>query len=212
MTTMTTVISDTKRCTKCGIEKLLTEFSVHPHSKDGRHSYCKACQAAYMQQYRQEHHQELREHHRQYDQEHRDERAAHDRQYHKEHPEECQEYHRQCYKEHREEYREHHQQYYQEHPEVLVAARRRRRALEYSADGSYTTEEFTVLCEYMDWRCTYCGCELTAETVTEDHMIPLSRGGSNYIDNITPACKSCNSKKRNKTVEEYLEYLGRGTR
>jgi len=98
-------------------------------------------------------------------------------------------------------------QYSQERPEVYRAARRRYRAYELDAEGEYTIEEFVDLCEYMGWQCTYCGCELTAETVTADHMIPLSRCGSDYIDNITPACKSCNSSKRDKTVDEFVAYL-----
>jgi len=185
----------TKRCTKCDIEKLLAEFHLQPANKDGHDSRCKACHAAYNRQYYQEHREEYQEHMQQYNREHREERAVHDRQYHEKHREERQEYMR---------------QYYQEHPEVYRAAFRQYRARKLNAEGEYTAEEFIALCEYMDWRCTYCGCELTAETVTADHMIPLSRGGSDYIDNITPACKLCNVSKRNKTVEEFIVYMKGG--
>jgi hypothetical protein len=37
----------TKKCTKCGIEKPLTEFSKDKNRKDGRRSHCKACIAQY---------------------------------------------------------------------------------------------------------------------------------------------------------------------
>lgn len=50
--------------------------------------------------------------------------------------------------------------------------------------------------------CYLCG---TAEAITVEHMIPLSRGGSNERENLRPACKSCNSSKRAMTVEEYLD-------
>ena len=48
--------------------------------------------------------------------------------------------------------------------------------------------------------CTYCGAK---EYLTIDHILPLSRGGSNNKDNLTTACRSCNSRKHNKTIEEW---------
>ncbi len=79
----------------------------------------------------------------------------------------------------------------------------RRRALKRNTDGVHTYEQFLDVCESFGWRCAYCGCELNPNTVTEDHVIPLSRGGSNDISNIVPACKFCNSSKGNKTAEEF---------
>lgn len=79
----------------------------------------------------------------------------------------------------------------------------RRRALKAQAEGNFTYEEFAGLCNDLGWICFYCGCALDSETATADHMIPLSRGGANDIGNIAPACRSCNSKKHDKTVEEF---------
>jgi len=83
----------------------------------------------------------------------------------------------------------------------------RRRALKAEADGSFTYAEFIELCELSNWECAYCGCDLDPETATADHVIPLSRGGSNGIDNIAPCCQSCNSSKRDKTAEEFMAYV-----
>ena len=85
----------------------------------------------------------------------------------------------------------------------------RRRALKRQAEGSFTYEEFFALCNESRWICTYCGCRLDPETATADHMIPLSRNGSNDIKNIAPACQSCNSRKKDKTPEEYALWLNR---
>lgn len=43
--------------------------------------------------------------------------------------------------------------------------------------------------------CFYCRCDLSGETATVDHVIPLSRGGSNRADNLKLACKGCNQDK-----------------
>lgn len=40
-----------------------------------------------------------------------------------------------------------------------------------------------------------------------EHKHPLSRGGSNLYDNLEVSCKSCNSRKRHRTVEEYKATL-----
>lgn len=44
-------------------------------------------------------------------------------------------------------------------------------------------------------RCKWCGCGLTKETATVDHLVPLSRGGSNRMDNLTLACEGCNKRR-----------------
>lgn len=53
-----------------------------------------------------------------------------------------------------------------------------------------------------DGHCAYCGCILTDENFTVDHIYPSSRGGSDAIDNLHPACKECNNGKGNATIKE----------
>ena len=61
--------------------------------------------------------------------------------------------------------------------------------------------------EYYGYKCRYCGIQLDERTVTIDHAIPLSRGGSSWTSNLLPACKKCNSSKRNHTFVEYVRRL-----
>ena len=49
------------------------------------------------------------------------------------------------------------------------------------------------------FECCYCGSH---RNLTVDHVIPKSRGGSNYWDNLVTSCSRCNSNKDNKTPEE----------
>lgn len=43
--------------------------------------------------------------------------------------------------------------------------------------------------------CAYCGCSLTRETATRDHVIPLSKGGTSGLDNLVLSCGPCNRDK-----------------
>lgn len=56
-------------------------------------------------------------------------------------------------------------------------------------------------------RCHYCETPLTLKTATKDHLTPLCRGGSNFIDNIVPCCFPCNQAKGKYTEEEYWVLL-----
>lgn len=51
--------------------------------------------------------------------------------------------------------------------------------------------------------CTYCGA--SDEELVLDHIIPVSRGGSNHPTNLTAACVSCNGAKGAKTYSEFLK-------
>jgi 5-methylcytosine-specific restriction endonuclease McrA len=52
----------------------------------------------------------------------------------------------------------------------------------------------------LDSPCRYCG---STEEITVEHITPLIRGGSHTIDNLGPACRSCNSSKQALTEEEF---------
>ena len=42
-------------------------------------------------------------------------------------------------------------------------------------------------------RCVYCGRKM--QRLTQDHIVPISKGGSHTYSNVVPACQSCNSSK-----------------
>jgi 5-methylcytosine-specific restriction endonuclease McrA len=64
---------------------------------------------------------------------------------------------------------------------------------------------------YVEWGQKLDACNYTCSIcgkhgkVVIDHIVPLSRGGTNDIDNLQPLCHSCNVKKRNYTMEEFME-------
>jgi hypothetical protein len=52
-------------------------------------------------------------------------------------------------------------------------------------------------------KCCYCGSKLTRSGMTIDHLHPVAKGGRNDLANLVPACRSCNSSKGTKSVEEF---------
>ena len=56
------------------------------------------------------------------------------------------------------------------------------------------------------YRCQYCGrpgAELKPrEALTRDHVVPMSRGGSNEWTNVVTACSPCNTRKANHMPDE----------
>jgi hypothetical protein len=54
--------------------------------------------------------------------------------------------------------------------------------------------------------CQYCGCKYEAKDLTKDHVIPRSKwnkkSSSTIWTNIATACKPCNLKKGNKTLQQ----------
>lgn len=53
-----------------------------------------------------------------------------------------------------------------------------------------------------DYTCQYCG--VRGVQLQCDHIIPVSRGGSNDLSNLATACRKCNLSKHDKTPEEWL--------
>lgn len=48
-----------------------------------------------------------------------------------------------------------------------------------------------------EFKCQYCGTEVTRKTATLDHVLPISHGGKSTWENSTTACMHCNSTKGN---------------
>ena len=83
--------------------------------------------------------------------------------------------------------------WYAANPERQLGYNRLRRARKLGAIGSITSDQWASIKASYAWRCAYCG-KMPA-SLTQDHVIPLSLGGSHTPANIVPACRSCNSRK-----------------
>ena len=96
-------------------------------------------------------------------------------------------------------------QWVRENPVKNRAQSRRRRAFERGVPvNDLTVADWQAVLDYYGHKCAYCG---KTKDFTQDHIIPLSRGGWHTISNIAPACRSCNSKKGVRTPAEAGMYL-----
>lgn len=100
---------------------------------------------------------------------------------------------------------------YRLYPQRFIEWERQRRARRAGAFGSHTEAEWQAIVARQRGRCAGAGqpyqsprCESraggSATQLTRDHIIPLSRGGSDMACNIQGLCRPCNSKKNAKLI------------
>ncbi|MDP4007115.1 MAG: HNH endonuclease [bacterium] len=79
--------------------------------------------------------------------------------------------------------------------EYVSWLKNRRNRLLALATGQHSWEEWQELKRKHNYACALCGRKEPDIKLTADHITPLSRGGANWISNIQPLCKGCNSRK-----------------
>lgn len=173
-----------KKCTNCKVEKEFTEFHRHKNTRDGYQFHCKECRRTYYNK------SDIRKRAIQ--------RARESQQRNKEHR---QEYLKQWKIDNVERWRE-----LKRHDAHV------RRVRKLNALGEHSIEEWEALKAFYYHRCVSCGIHETGindfiGSLTRDHIVPLSRGGSNWIWNIQPLCNHCNSVKFTKTINYLKEVL-----
>lgn len=220
--------NETHTCRVCGVE--LTDDNWWISQKKRGNYVCIECSTARLQQhyqenkdeilvkarqYRKKHHERYLAYYRQYHLENRDERLAYNRRYYQENIEEERERGRQFYWENRteileksrEQYWEHrderlayNRQWQRDNPEKCRKRTRRRRAQKAKVTIGEVDE--AAVYELYNSHCVYCG---STENLTLDHVVPISKGGAHHQENLVISCGSCNSSKRDKPLEEWLQ-------
>jgi len=91
-------------------------------------------------------------------------------------------------------------------PELVSWMKNKRNREKRNSYGNHTFEQWEELKKKYNYTCLSCNKKEPEIKLTEDHVVPLSKGGSDYIENIQPLCRKCNSKKLTKIINYKNEY------
>ena len=188
-----------KRCSTCEIEKPVSDFVKDKNRKDGFAYECKQCRKAY----RQSHKEQESERHARYYREHKDDHAKKMFIWRQTRLKEESEYSARYYREHQKERAEYATVWRRENPDKARLGCHHYRARKRDAEGSHTAKEVQALYDSQNGRCAYCDCNLTETKKHLDHIVPLKRGGSNWVANLAWACRHCNTSKGDKLLSEW---------
>jgi hypothetical protein len=203
--------NDKKHCSKCRQEKSLgNDFYRSAKSPDGRSSQCKICSNETTKAWNAKNRSKVAEKCARYRKRHPERVKASQKKFKEAHPERSEEIKRRSYQKHRAKNKERLRLVYQENREKIVeracqwqrdnpdkvADRQRRRhaRLLMAPVNDLTHAQWLDIQLAYDHRCAYCGKKRKGK-LTQEHITPLSKGGSHTLSNVVPACQSCNSKK-----------------
>ena len=170
----------TKTCKSCNETLNISDFHKDKSKTDGLHPYCKKC------------------------------KNSKDRDRYSKNPEKkkasVKEYMKRTGEYYR--YKPYNPKYYSsDESKAKKRARDLKRRVMIKGNGDFEITNIVIkdILDSSSGKCAYCGkdCEGNYHI---DHILPVSRGGSNDRENLCLSCPNCNWSKNDKTAEEFMEY------
>lgn len=192
------IIRDGMRpCVTCEEVKPLSEFHSSPSKPGDVSSECKSCACSRASDWYDENHNRAIHRKRQYYQENRLEILRKQRERYR------------SDEDYRKSSRRRAREWAQQNPRRVRARTSRRRAVEHDASGEHTGSDIIRLWHRQNGRCFWCG-DRTSTSPDEDehyhidHIIPLSKGGTDWPRNLCISCPSCNLRKQARWPIEWV--------
>lgn len=91
-----------------------------------------------------------------------------------------------------------------ENPALRAVHDYNRRSRLSAAPGQITHQDVTEQYFMQNGRCFYCCKSIARGNFHRDHIIPLSKGGTNYRHNLALTCKRCNLSKMTRSAIDYV--------
>jgi len=230
--------STVKCCTKCGESKPAVDFVKRKSSRDGLSSHCKACKSADSRRWYEQNSEKkratnkawaeanrerMRPYYAAYYQANRERLDALNAAWARKNPAKRAEWALADYYKHKpkrlsamRKWQERNADYVamksrewrQANPEAVRALRWNYKARKRAAPGHHTGKDISQLFASQRGRCACCGCCIR-RGYHVDHIVALSKGGSNWPSNLQLLCKRCNLRKKDKDPFDFAMENGR---
>ena len=164
----------TKVCTKCGVEKPLSEFYKNKGGKYEVRGDCKECYGSYNSKYYGKNKEIILKQQLQY------------------------------YEENKEETLKRQAIYRNSERGAIIRrlCNQRRRTKVRKLEKTLTVDQWYLILELQKNQCAKCKDKFTNNNIsTQDHIVPVVNSGPFTVHNIQALCQSCNSKKKTKTID-----------
>lgn len=215
-----------KICKKCKKELPLTNeyFYKEKMNTDGFKGSCKKCMYGSNEKYRNEHTVNITEYLKQYQKNNKNIIAKKKKQYREKNKDKIAISNKEYRKNNLSKCKTIKREWTLNNKEKTAVSYEKRRSMKKQTVCTLTSRQWVCIKEKFNLECAYCGGKLP---LSQDHFVPLSKGGEYTVNNIIPACQPCNSSKHNydffewypqqkyyskKTEKKILEYLNYDTK
>ena len=165
-------------------------------------------QKAYEANYKAAHRQQQNTYNARYRASHREETKVSSAAWRAAHPKEEKASQAANYATHRTEARARHAAWEAAHPVARRIIQSRRRARKKALPATLTIEQWRSILAAYKHRCAYCRKkESKRRPLTQDHVVPLTKGGGTTRENIVPACQPCNSRKSTRPPSQPIQLV-----